>query len=80
MGNICKSMADSCQCMTKTTTIKKKKEKNKSQKREIECFFIDFLGKEILIKNHLKHISVENPRTMSFTGRCEDSRTPPLNY
>ena len=21
MGNICKSMADSCQCMTKTTTI-----------------------------------------------------------
>ena len=23
-GNICKSMADSCQCMTKTTTIKKK--------------------------------------------------------
>ena len=25
MGNTCKSMADSCQCMTKTTTIKKKK-------------------------------------------------------
>ena len=24
MGNTCKSMADSCQCMTKTTTIKKK--------------------------------------------------------
>ena len=23
MGNTCKSMADSCQCMTKTTTIKK---------------------------------------------------------
>ena len=21
MGNICKSMADSCQCMTKTTTV-----------------------------------------------------------
>ena len=21
MGNVCKSMADSCQCMTKTTTI-----------------------------------------------------------
>ena len=52
MGNTCKSMADSCQCMTKTTTIKKKKEKkkNKSQKREIEYFFIDFLGKEMLIK------------------------------
>ena len=31
MGNTCKSMADSCQCMTKTTTIKEKqlKEKNK---------------------------------------------------
>ena len=25
MGNTCKSMADSCQCMTKPTTIKKKK-------------------------------------------------------
>ena len=24
MGNTCKSMADSCQCMAKTTTIKKK--------------------------------------------------------
>lgn len=31
-------------------------------------------------KNHLKHISGQNPRTMSFTGRHEDSRTPPLNY
>ena len=27
IGNTCKSMADSCQCMAKTTTIKKKKEK-----------------------------------------------------
>ena len=26
MGNTCKSMADSFQCMTKPTTIKKKKE------------------------------------------------------
>ena len=26
MRNTCKSMADSCQCMTKPTTIKKKKE------------------------------------------------------
>ena len=25
MGNTCKSMADSCQCMAKITTIKKKK-------------------------------------------------------
>ena len=30
MGNTCKSMADSCQCMTKNTTIKKKKNKKKS--------------------------------------------------
>ena len=28
MGNTCKSMADSFQCMTKPTTIKKKEEKN----------------------------------------------------
>ena len=27
MGNACKSVADSCQCMTKTTTIKKKRKK-----------------------------------------------------
>ena len=30
MGNTCKSMADSCQCMAKTTTIKKKKKEKKS--------------------------------------------------
>ena len=29
IGNTCKSMADSCQCMAKTTTIKKKKLKKK---------------------------------------------------
>ena len=28
MGNTCKSMADSFQCMTKPTTIKKKKKRN----------------------------------------------------
>ena len=27
MGNTCKSMADSCQCMANTTTIKKNKNK-----------------------------------------------------
>ena len=27
MGNTCKSMADSCQCMAKNTTIKQKKQK-----------------------------------------------------
>ena len=30
MGNTCKSMADSCQCMTKPTTIKKLKKKRDS--------------------------------------------------
>ena len=28
LGNTCKSMADSCQCMAKATTVKKKKKKN----------------------------------------------------
>ena len=32
MGNTCKSMADSFQCMTKPTTIKKKKFKKKTEK------------------------------------------------
>ena len=31
MGNTCKPMADSFQCMTKPTTIKKKKKKNISR-------------------------------------------------
>ena len=30
MGNTCKSMANSCQCMTKSTTIKKSKKKKNS--------------------------------------------------
>ena len=29
MGNTCKSMTDSCQCMAKTTTIKKQKTKSR---------------------------------------------------
>ena len=40
MGNTCKSMADSCQCMTKPTTIKKiNKQKEllkKKKKKETE--------------------------------------------
>ena len=40
MGNTCKSMADSCQCMTKTTTIKKIKIKNKKwAKKKKETHF-----------------------------------------
>ena len=31
MGNTCKSMADTFQCMTKPTTIKKKKKKKRWQ-------------------------------------------------
>ena len=34
MGNTCKSVADSCQCMTKTTTIFKKRKKNLKHMRE----------------------------------------------
>ena len=30
MGNTCKSMADSCQCMAKNTTIKKKLKKKRN--------------------------------------------------
>ena len=32
MGNTCKPMADSFQCMTKSTTIKKKKKKTEKHK------------------------------------------------
>ena len=34
MGNTCKSMANSCQCMTKTTTILKKKKLRKKLKKQ----------------------------------------------
>ena len=34
MGNTCKSMADSCQCMAKTTVIKKKKKKKGRKKAQ----------------------------------------------
>ena len=34
MGNTCKPMADSFQCMTKSTTIKKKKKKKKQWRRK----------------------------------------------
>ena len=34
MGNTCKPMADSFQCMTKSTTIKKKLKKKRSTKVE----------------------------------------------
>ena len=33
MGNTCKPMADSFQCMTKPTTIKKKKKERKEKKK-----------------------------------------------
>ena len=40
MGNTCKSMADSCQCMTKTTTIKKNlKMKKKDNEVVKDCAF-----------------------------------------
>ena len=34
MGNTCKPMADSFQCMTKPTTIKKKKKERKAESKE----------------------------------------------
>ena len=38
MGNTCKPMADSFQCMTKSTTIKKKKKKNGNTAYETYMF------------------------------------------
>ena len=35
MGDTCKPMADSFQCMTKSTTIKKKKERKEKKKRKV---------------------------------------------
>ena len=48
MGNTCKSMADSFQCMTKPTTIKKKNLKKKTNENDLSA------GKlSISTKNHI---------------------------
>ena len=49
MGNTCKPMADSFQCMTKSTTVKKKK------KRERERFMLRLDKKQ---QNSVKQVSV----------------------
>ena len=40
MGNTCKSMADSFQCMTKPTTIKKKRKRKENDQLGIEHMFM----------------------------------------
>ena len=42
MGNICKSMADSFQCMTKPTTIKKKKRKEKKKRKSLPYLHLTY--------------------------------------
>ena len=39
MGNTCKSMADSFQCMTKPTPIKKKKRRRKKKNLNLISYF-----------------------------------------
>ena len=62
MGNTCKSMADSCQCMTKPTTIKKKNVS--SCKPEDFCFLTTQLNSIYLESDNSRHrdneISYEN--------------------
>ena len=53
MGNTCKPMADSFQCMTKPTTIKKKKNLKQQQKKH--CIF--FKGKTPEVSTNI-HISM----------------------
>ena len=45
MGNTCKPMAVSFQCMTKSTTKKRKKEKKENQKKKKK----DFIGFPVVI-------------------------------
>ena len=44
MGNTCKPLAVSFQCMTKSTTNKKKKKKKKTHYRESLQFKMHYLG------------------------------------
>ena len=57
IGNTCKSMADSFQCMTKPITIKKKSEKNKKQKTNSDFFLFNsslFPSSHCVVSNEKK--------------------------
>ena len=44
MGNTCKPMADSFQCMAKTTTKKKKKKKERKKEKKNKFAFLLYWG------------------------------------
>ena len=56
MGNTCKSMADSCQCMTKTTTKKRKK-----KRKEMLCEYLanKQTSKIILLLSHFSLLNTQ---------------------
>ena len=58
MGNTCKSMADSFQCMTKPTTIKKKIKTNK--KKLVASYFKHLLPENNLLLSPSEQISICN--------------------
>ena len=68
MGNTCKSMADSFQCMTKPTTIKKEKRKKKSGLNKYHLFSLLLLSTHLNIqftaeKNRIKRREMTSSNT-----------------
>ena len=56
MGNTCKSMADSFQCMTKPTTIKRNKNKTNKQKKKKVKEESEKVGLKLNIQN-MKYVA-----------------------
>ena len=82
MGNTCKSMADSFQCMTKPTTIKKKIKKKK--KKESLTLFGDMLARDLrnlILDERLLFQSTGNMLLARLThDKCLQNTIRTLNY
>ena len=58
MGNTCKPLAVSFQCMTKSTTNKKKIKKNKIKKKEV---IIEYFPKHAYVQDSLLTVLAHSP-------------------
>ena len=66
MGNTCKPMAVSFQCMTKSTTIKKKKDSSCQVLKNLLLLF----GVELKLYINLCNIDIEMVFCFSMSGAC----------
>ena len=73
MGNTCKPMAVSFQCMTKFTTNKKKstiKKRTNSEPKEIKCFVFNYFHLADIYGIPITHQSPGDPRVKYKQKSC----------